>query len=267
VANCTGCEQSFQTHIFVAIFSLLLTITTVYLMRYTHIRNDPDILGMYSELYSSSMVMLGLSIIFLLLTVLDPGNLYADGLISWSYIICVGALLSFSIVVPLQIYKSYLIPKNLSDHIELDQTTILHSKIGINYLKMHLFAVHDLDNIRSVLFWQNAVSWRKAYNTTSVIVREENFTRIFETFIERKGMMHISISVDAYEQMIDDSDRTKNIPKHIFELSIKQTEEALSSTYGRFTGSEHYKLLLRGLQGKNSFRSLGEYTKDLTIAA
>uniref|UniRef100_A0A6S8B0P0 Uncharacterized protein n=1 Tax=Aplanochytrium stocchinoi TaxID=215587 RepID=A0A6S8B0P0_9STRA len=50
VANCTGCEQSFQTHIFVAIFSLLLTITTVYLMRYTHIRNDPDILGMYSEL-------------------------------------------------------------------------------------------------------------------------------------------------------------------------------------------------------------------------
>lgn len=245
--HCLGCESNEGGDIYIIVISALFGLLMLRALWY--IRKEPDVLGLYSELYYSSGVFLGVATFYLFFALPDAQNLNKDGEITWSYFLCIGYLMSFSIILPKQIIHSFFMEAHESRVNHLGLSAILNSEIGINYFKIHM--IHEL-SIESILFWQNAMAWKNAYRTTSVLIREENYIRIFKTFIEHGSIMQINISYDTYEAVLRDADRSKNIPETVFDECMQQAVYLMSSNaYPRFIRSELYQKYLTAAKGEH----------------
>eukprot|EP00511_Aplanochytrium_stocchinoi_P009098 CAMPEP_0204870832 /NCGR_PEP_ID=MMETSP1348-20121228/33762_1 /ASSEMBLY_ACC=CAM_ASM_000700 /TAXON_ID=215587 /ORGANISM="Aplanochytrium stocchinoi, Strain GSBS06" /LENGTH=247 /DNA_ID=CAMNT_0052024871 /DNA_START=724 /DNA_END=1467 /DNA_ORIENTATION=- len=236
-----------ENHVFILVVIFLLVLSLLRALWY--IRKEPDVLGLYDELYYSSVVFIGLAVISLMFGIPDTGGVYSDGKFTWSYLLCFGALISFTLIAPKQIFRSYFMESFDDEVNHLGLSAILNSEIGINYFKIHM--INEL-SIESILFWQNAMAWKNAYRTTSVLIREENYIRIFKTFIEHGSIMQINISYDTYENVLRDADRSKNIPETVFDECMTQAVYLMSSNaYPRFLRSELYQRYLSAARGES----------------
>mmetsp|Transcript_15682 Transcript_15682/g.17707 ORF Transcript_15682/g.17707 Transcript_15682/m.17707 type:complete len:473 (+) Transcript_15682:165-1583(+) len=244
-AECTNCELDNGIHS--GMLVTLIVIAGFVLRALWSIRKEPDVLNLYFELYNSSIVFVILGTSGLILQNIDFGDIVEDGKMNWLYLPAIAYLLSFSIIVPKQIFRSFFM-ESFDDSVNhLGLRTILNSQIGINYFKIHM--INEL-SIESILFFQNAMGWKSAFRTTSVHIREENYLRIFNTFIERGSIMQINVSENTYKNVLKNADRSKNIPESIFDECIDEAIYLMSSNaFPRFLRSELYQRYLSAARG------------------
>jgi len=158
--SCKGCESVFKSKSRrYVIFGLILVL--IFLLLYTlwKLRKEPDPKGMRKEISVALFYTRPLGISWLVLSIVDPGDLEKEGKMQWTILIFLSFFAVFTVIVYLNIRKSYKFSLSSlganadTDGIDTDLDRVLQSEIGTKLFKSHL--VNEL-SIENYYFWKES---------------------------------------------------------------------------------------------------------------
>jgi len=197
---------------------------------------EPDPLNILSEIGLNMIIPTALFFGWIILFIVDPGNVHADGKWSWHYLTVFMSFSFFMLSIPLQIYYS----SKMEEWNERDETfsKILESERGRELFKAHLAEEVSIENY---LFYEGAKKWKSSYHSRKKkTVRLFNF--LYDTFINDGSLLQINISEKTKKELdIVRMNQENQLTRDIFDNCIFEVFQMMLDSYPRFLRSEHHE--------------------------
>mmetsp|Transcript_13258 Transcript_13258/g.15487 ORF Transcript_13258/g.15487 Transcript_13258/m.15487 type:complete len:325 (-) Transcript_13258:100-1074(-) len=233
-AECTGCKP-ILTDLYQMVVAGFLIGVPNYVLLFIHHR-EPDPLNILSEIGLNMIIPTALFFGWIILFILDPGNVHADGKWSWHYLTVFMSFSFFMLSIPLQIYYSY----KMEEWNERDEafSKILESERGRELFKAHLAEEVSIENY---LFYEGAKKWKSSYHSRKKkTVRLFNF--LYDTFINDGSLLQINISEKTKKELdIVRMNQENQLTRDIFDNCIFEVFQMMLDSYPRFLRSEHHE--------------------------
>jgi len=232
--GCTGCKP-ILTDLYQIVIAGFLICVPNYVLLWIH-RKEPDPLNILSEIGLNMIIPTALFFGWIVLFIVDPGNIHADGKWSWHYLTVFMSFSFFMLTIPLQIYYSY----KMDECKDRDEafTKILESERGKELFKAHLAEEVSIENY---LFYEKARKWKSSFRAgKQKTVRDFKF--LYDTFIKDGSFLQINIS-ERTKQILDGIQRnpTNQLSEGVFDECIFEVFHMMLDSYPRFLRSEHYE--------------------------
>lgn len=238
---CQGCElyRTPKTAFFVV---PLILLQIFYLWK---IRKEPDPFWIRRELTLIFVTSIVLITLITLLNRIDPGDLEANRVYSWSMLYYFSLLFFYCISIPLQLFLAYRNSKTLLyEDAYKDFNKVMRSEIGRMCFRTHLVEEMSLTNL---LFYQEVKAWKSLYRTTKKGLSFMRFKRIYNTFLAPNSRLEINIQHN-HLQLIQAAIANEKISIKSFDIALIEVKKLMvTDSFARFQCSRHYQIYRKGI--------------------